>query len=517
MSLLNLAPDIQEDVLYLPKIVKGSDPVTSRDLIAVAQESDWAEQRRRGRLLLSDRSQPPAQAKSGCPAGQLWWVGFLTSNWRLRSTKPQGQPKPSLPLTTTINGNHLGTFNNSRDIPVTCRQTSACGHCLASGDRVTYMTLDISDEEPLNELHVLFAIVGLSPAVLTESVFALCTREEPDVPDRIIVVTTSRGYERTKEALFIKGAWGSLVSYLNEKIGPGALVGKLKFGPASDCLRLIPKLGLSGDLDDILTSDDNKAVANFMLDQLSALCSQDNIRVTASIAGGRKTMGALLLSALSIVGRPQDRAVHVLVSEPWERIAEFAFPGCAGQFRCPNTGATLRSSDAQLVLADVPFVPLRRLFERELKLAGSDLDRLADKLAFAPTTAENRLSIQFDMAQGKVSVCDVTVPLSPMEFALLATLASRAREEQPKLVQYVDLEEPLLAFVHQHQRPDDFGHWSHLLSENTYAPKEAYRKASSSIRKKLQNLGFSRFEIECLLPCRGNICMRLRPERITIL
>ena len=45
MSLINLAPDIQEDILYLPRTTKGADIVTLRSLLPVAQEVDWGRQR----------------------------------------------------------------------------------------------------------------------------------------------------------------------------------------------------------------------------------------------------------------------------------------------------------------------------------------------------------------------------------------------------------------------------------------------------------------------------------------
>jgi hypothetical protein len=46
MNLLLLAPDIQEAVLFLPRVVRGRDPVTLRDLQPVALEPDWRKQRR---------------------------------------------------------------------------------------------------------------------------------------------------------------------------------------------------------------------------------------------------------------------------------------------------------------------------------------------------------------------------------------------------------------------------------------------------------------------------------------
>lgn len=41
MNLLNLAPDIQEQVLYLPRVERGRDSVTERDLRPLTAVADW--------------------------------------------------------------------------------------------------------------------------------------------------------------------------------------------------------------------------------------------------------------------------------------------------------------------------------------------------------------------------------------------------------------------------------------------------------------------------------------------
>lgn len=45
MNLLNLAPDIQEVILFLPRVEGGRDPVTERDLRAIVARVNWEEQR----------------------------------------------------------------------------------------------------------------------------------------------------------------------------------------------------------------------------------------------------------------------------------------------------------------------------------------------------------------------------------------------------------------------------------------------------------------------------------------
>lgn len=45
MNLCLLAPDIQEELLFLPRIAEGRDPLVLRDLQPVAGVPDWARQR----------------------------------------------------------------------------------------------------------------------------------------------------------------------------------------------------------------------------------------------------------------------------------------------------------------------------------------------------------------------------------------------------------------------------------------------------------------------------------------
>jgi len=51
MNLLHLAPDIQEEILHLPPVANGCDPITERDLRPIAQLRNWRKQRRAYRRL----------------------------------------------------------------------------------------------------------------------------------------------------------------------------------------------------------------------------------------------------------------------------------------------------------------------------------------------------------------------------------------------------------------------------------------------------------------------------------
>ena len=46
MNLLNLTPDIQETILFLPRTLAGRATITERDLRSVAGLADWTAQTR---------------------------------------------------------------------------------------------------------------------------------------------------------------------------------------------------------------------------------------------------------------------------------------------------------------------------------------------------------------------------------------------------------------------------------------------------------------------------------------
>src|SRR6516165_10143564 len=51
VTLIHLAPDIQEALLFLPPTVRGRDPILLADLMPIAAAFDWRKQRRLWRQL----------------------------------------------------------------------------------------------------------------------------------------------------------------------------------------------------------------------------------------------------------------------------------------------------------------------------------------------------------------------------------------------------------------------------------------------------------------------------------
>ena len=198
---------------------------------------------------------------------------------------------------------------------------------------------------------ILVAVIGMSPAVLTETVWALAQERPPVVPHKVVVFSTTRGRDKIQADLLASGVWEQLRAAL--RAGPDQLI----FGNVGEHIRVFSQR--ARELDDLRTPEDNAAAADTILEHLRQFTENPDLRIVASIAGGRKTMSALLYACMTLVGREDDRITHVLVEDRLEQRREpkFYFP------QTPDEAAGIQ-------LADIPFVPLRNKFTRLGRMPG---------------------------------------------------------------------------------------------------------------------------------------------------
>src|SRR5882672_4456557 len=52
MSLLSLTPDLQEEILFLPRTLKGRDPIQLRHLLPITVIPDWRKQKTRWKAMV---------------------------------------------------------------------------------------------------------------------------------------------------------------------------------------------------------------------------------------------------------------------------------------------------------------------------------------------------------------------------------------------------------------------------------------------------------------------------------
>jgi CRISPR-associated protein (TIGR02584 family) len=361
---------------------------------------------------------------------------------------------------------------------------------------------------------VLLSLVGTAPAVLSETVWALATQADPVIPDRVIAMTTSTGSTQLKEKLFNDGHWVQMLEDL--KVRGIETEGKLRFGPIGDSIRVFPDVTRSRELDDIRTAEDNEAVAEFCMETIRGFVENDSTRLIVSIAGGRKTTSALLYSVMSLLGRAEDQIQHILVDEHWVFQPDFMYPSCSGVFVDKLTGKSLSSDDATLQIVDVPFVPLRYLFERDLQRSAGSFVSLINQVRARTINVTDDLDVQLSTSTGGVLISGVALNLSPNEFLLYLFFARRAAEGLPPIAGYAVIGDDLEDLKEEFLTSDDFSHWSQRSLTSPLDPQEDLRKWASSIRVKMKKAEFEAFQIERLVPKNGHLAIELPKESISI-
>jgi CRISPR-associated protein (TIGR02584 family) len=369
---------------------------------------------------------------------------------------------------------------------------------------------------------VLLAVTGMSPAILTETVWALAHEHPPTVPSRVIVVTTSEG-RRQIDQLFqpvprfhSRSPWDALRSALTA--AGHDLAGRLRFGTTADDVRVItapdPAAGRSRELADLRTPADNEAAADFLLEQVRTIVENPDTRLVVSIAGGRKTMGALLYACLTLAGRETDRLTHVLVNEPFETLREFYFPAQPGGALATPTGQSCDPASASPELADVTFVPLRNLFVRELGRPAGTFSRLVQSCREnIRRRATEALRLAVDSARCEIEVNGQALKLAPREHIVLLFLATRAKQGGERILSYREALEPLNKFLDKLRDsapPHRLGDWRHGDAlRNHFHEDQEIRRALSSLGRKVARLSHDGAALADALPEKGRFTLEL--------
>lgn len=264
---------------------------------------------------------------------------------------------------------------------------------------------------------ILLAVTGLSPQIVTETLYALAVAREPAwIPTEIQIVTTVRGAENAR------------LNLLSERPGWFHRL-RREYG--------LPEIGFSerdihvmrrphGDLlDDIRDDSDNISAADFLTEHVRGLTADEQASLHVSIAGGRKTMGFFLGYALSLFGRPQDRLSHVLVSSPFESHRDFYYPSPVTRVLHADK-QTLDAKKGEVWLGHIPFVRLRDGMPAALLAGASRFSESvrAAQIAFAPPA----LVIDLDDAGAAIHASGIAVDMAPADAAFYL-MTARAAED----------------------------------------------------------------------------------------
>ncbi len=276
----------------------------------------------------------------------------------------------------------------------------------------------------LEKRTILIAGIGTSPAVLTETVWALAHQKEAVVPDEVVVITTKTGKARLWSELVDGGVWKNLVAALARERIPGAE--RLHLGTTA--VRVLPDAE-GNEIDDLRTAEDNLRAADFMLGVIRQYTADPSTRVLASIAGGRKTMSALLFSCMSLLGRFDDRVYHVLIPVECEGGMKppFYYParGVRHQIllRGQPTGKSVVSTKIPVELFEVPFVRMRGWYQEKFKTIPPSFRTLIARVQSVAPLACVYPSMEIDLTAGTLRLDGRIVHLSKTEFAALVLLS----------------------------------------------------------------------------------------------
>lgn len=270
---------------------------------------------------------------------------------------------------------------------------------------------------------ILLCLTGMSPQIVTETLYALSVQNSPVwIPTEIHLITTSEGSMLAHKVL-LNPETGKLCQFIRDYGLP-----MIRFDP--EFMHVLEDRH-GHQLADIRSDEDNEDAANFIVELVRRMTCDEESSIHVSIAGGRKTMGFYAGYALSLFGRPQDRLSHILVSQPFESLTEFYYPPPKPVFLQSRggTGELFDTRKAELSLASIPFVLLRHALPDPLlqkKKSFRDAVQAVQK-TFPPQR------LHLDLKLREILAGDTKIKLSPSELAFLSWFALRKKNGESSL------------------------------------------------------------------------------------
>ncbi len=274
-------------------------------------------------------------------------------------------------------------------------------------------------DEKTYQRRILLAVTGLSPQVVTETLFAMHQQGSP-LPTEVHLLSTTEGAQRARLTL--------LTDHWFQRLCEDFQLPSICFD--AEHIHVLDD-AQKQPMDDIRSLIDNQAAADSISEWIRRFTSDDQTSLHVSIAGGRKTMGFYAGYALSLFGRQQDRLSHVLVSSPYESHPQFYYPTPTSQiiYALGQSSKPLDTKEAQVTLADIPFVRLRHGLP-EMILTGKS------SFSQAVNIAQENLGpacLRINLNQQTLTLGSKALHLPPAELAFYSWFARRKLNHQSAL------------------------------------------------------------------------------------
>ena len=349
---------------------------------------------------------------------------------------------------------------------------------------------------------VLVTVSGLTPQIITETLYALAVREPAFVPTEVRVITTEAGRKR-----FVANI-EQFRAFFREYELPV---------PRCDAGDVLVVAGPDGRATDVRTPEDNEHVGNLILQTVLELTADPDCAVHASIAGGRKTMGFYLGYLMSMFGREQDRISHVLVHEDVESLPGFFYPPRDGRALVTADGRSVVVDRGSVLLSEIPFIRHRSGFsDEDLRRGGMTFQQAVERAQ----RSVHGTHLVIDVAARRVLAGGVEVPLEASPFAFLVW-AAEARLTGVEALRYSDAPRALLGWYRRALRRGEMA----KFEETQRALRHGFGEDDFRYRVHTVNRAFRRvlgagrsrdYELKLLRKGSGRYSLSLGAEDITL-
>lgn len=257
--------------------------------------------------------------------------------------------------------------------------------------------------------NILLSVMGTSPQVLTETLYAIHMQGKP-FPDEVYLITSANAKAKAAEWLLEKGKIEQLKAHHG--------LPNFKF-ELSHILLMEHNDGEA--VFDGSKEEDQRSIADSITRIVAKFTEDENCRIHASIAGGRKTMAFYMGYAMSMFGRDQDTLSHVFVSKDFEFSEQFFFPTLTDNYIAKNN-MLLNTKDAKVTLAEIPFVRMQNMVEKSL-IKQIESHSFSKTVARLNSYKHQSVKVLIASKAKSISVNGVEIKLPPKDLAFYLWLS----------------------------------------------------------------------------------------------
>ncbi len=279
----------------------------------------------------------------------------------------------------------------------------------------------------MNKKNILLCVTGLSPQVVTETLFGIA-QSDLEWPNEIQIITTKKGKEQARLGLIApqNDAVSILKQFCIEYEKPLPIL-------TDDLILVVPDAS-GQEVDDARTFADQEALADFIVKHVANLCSNEAIQLHASLAGGRKTMTFFLGYAMTLFSRVGDRLSHVLIDEAFEGNPDFYYPTKNSRvISGRDKNIKLDTSKAKVMLAELPFIRQRNQLNKANShfLQSLKQETYRDLVMYQNVVNEiGSIAIRINLVQKRLTIYGDNIPSKdiyfnkePMDLAFYSMIA----------------------------------------------------------------------------------------------